>query len=323
MAVYPLKFSPIFKERIWGGEKLKTKLQKPGASVGIGESWEISTVPGSISTVSNGALKGQSLLQLIKSYGAALIGDQVFNDFGTDFPILIKFIDADQDLSIQVHPNNSLAMERHGCMGKTEMWYVMEADPGSSLIVGFTPGIDQESYIEHLDREHLVNILERHSVTKGDAFFIETGTVHAIGAGVMLAEIQQTSDITYRVFDFNRKDLAGNLRELHTEQALGALSFTHKENYKSIYKTTTNLANEMVSSPYFKTNYLPIQGTYKDSSILRGSFKIYICVQGAGLISNEFGSEPISYGETVLMAAQSGFIEINSPKGAVFLEVCY
>lgn len=322
-ALYPLKFTPILKARIWGGTKLKTSLNKPKAQAGIGESWEISTVPGSVSKVCNGALKGLSLTQLIKENKELLVGARVYEQFGAAFPILIKFIDAAQDLSIQVHPNNALAMKRHGCTGKTEMWYVMEAAPEAELIVGFKPGMDAQQYTQHIAAQTLETVLERYPVQEGSTFFIETGTVHAIGAGVLLAEIQQTSDITYRVFDFNRKDAQGNTRELHTQQALAALNFKHKAKYNWDYNTQTNTPNPMVASPYFTTRYLPVKGTYHLPMAQTEGFRILLCVKGQGVVTNAFGSENVQYGETLLLAANSKFISIKSPALAVFLLVFY
>jgi len=323
MSLYPLKFNPIIQERIWGGNKLKRSLNKKASFIGAGESWELSGVSENVSVLANGPLHGTSLAFLIESHKEDLLGPTVYEVFGNEFPVLIKFIDAAQDLSIQVHPNESLAQARHNCPGKNEMWYVMEATPEARLIVGFKEGVDQALYEEKLEGQVLETILEQHKVKQGDTFYIETGTIHAIGAGVLLAEIQQTSDVTYRVYDFNRKDAAGKSRALHTEAALSALDFKHKVNYKTSYTQDLNRANPMVESPYFVTNYLPVKGKYKVSGDLKASFRIYICVKGSGEISNAFGNEHIGYGETVLMAACSEFIEIESPAGALFLEVYY
>ena len=212
MSIHPLKFHPILKERLWGGTKLKEVLNKPIESDITGESWEISTVPGDISVISNGSLKNTSLNSLIDTSPELLLGKSVVERFGKEFPILIKFIDAKQDLSIQLHPNDALAKKRHNSFGKTEMWYVMDADAGSELIVGFNKNVTKEEYSASLEDDTLLNLLNYEPVKEGDTFFINTGKIHAIGAGVLLAEIQQTSDVTYRVFDFNRKDKEGNLR---------------------------------------------------------------------------------------------------------------
>ncbi|MCW1953125.1 MAG: class I mannose-6-phosphate isomerase [Flavobacteriia bacterium] len=321
MNLYPLKFTPILQERIWGGEKLQTSLHKDGSIPGIGESWEVSGVPGHLSKVSNGPLKGTNLQELIDQYGAALLGKKVFRLFGAAFPILIKFLDAAQDLSIQVHPDDSLAEKRHGSKGKNEMWYVMEAAQDATLIVGFKEGIDQQRYQAALEKDALLSILDRHEVAQGDAFFIEAGTIHAIGAGILLAEIQQTSDVTYRVYDFNRKDKYGHKRPLHTQEALAALNYSHSKSYKRAYVSKNNQPTPIVKSPFFTTKHLPVQGSYRSIIDPSDSFKILICVKGSAQVSTNFGEENISYGETILLAASSGPYEIISHDSALFLEV--
>ena len=249
MNLYPLTFTPIFKERIWGGEKLEKELHKPIHQPLIGESWEVSTVKGDISVIDNGALKGTSLQTLIEQAPEALLGRAVYKRFGTDFPLLIKFIDAAQDLSIQVHPDDALAKARHNSFGKTEMWYIMEADPNASIIIGFNRNVSKEEYQSHLENKTLSQLLNYEKVSHGDMFFIPAGKIHAIGAGVLLAEIQQTSDITYRVYDFDRKDKHGNYRELHTELALDAIDFEQKDDFRKSYSSTENTVNPAVASP--------------------------------------------------------------------------
>ena len=200
--IYPLQFVPILKEKIWGGQKLNTILNKDLAQDNVGESWELSAVEGSESIISNGIYKGRSIVDLIKEFPEEILGKAVYFSFGTTFPLLFKFIDAKDDLSIQVHPNNKLALERHNCLGKTEMWYIMQADANAELVVGFNKDTDRQTYINALDKKDLLPLLNEVKVQKGDVFFLETGTVHAIRAGVFLAEIQQSSDITYRVYDW-------------------------------------------------------------------------------------------------------------------------
>nr|WP_299346553.1 type I phosphomannose isomerase catalytic subunit [Allomuricauda sp.] len=318
--MYPLKFKPILKERLWGGTKLKEVLGKPIESEITGESWELSGVEGNISEVSEGPLKGKSLVELIESNGNELLGSRVMEHFGSDFPILIKFIDAKQDLSIQLHPNDALAQKRHNCFGKTEMWYVMDADPGAKLIVGFNKDVNKAEYTASLEADTLLDLLNYEEVAKGDTFFINTGKIHAIGAGVLLAEIQQTSDITYRVFDFNRKDKHGNLRELHTDLALDAIDYKKKDDFKVSYATHSNESNAMVECPYFKTNFLELTQNAHFSLEKNDSFTIYMCVQGSAIVRNDFGETSISKGETILLPAVSSFVEIVS-QGARFLEV--
>ena len=320
MSLYPLKFNPIVKDRLWGGDKLKRLFNKPSKTTTTGESWEISAVEGDVSIVSNGSLKGTSLQELINDYGNELLGQSVVERFGNDFPILIKFIDAKKDLSIQLHPNDQLAKERHNSFGKTEMWYIMDADPGANLIVGFNNDVDKETYKESIKNNTLLDLLNYEEVKEGDTFFINTGKIHAIGAGVLLAEIQQTSDITYRVYDFNRKDRDGNLRELHTDLAIDAIDYSKKDDFKVVYHSNKNTTNSMVDCPYFKTNILDLNKNFHQDIASIDSFIIYMCVKGTASIENEFGSVSIEKGETVLINASSKNLKINT-EGAKLLEV--
>ncbi|MGS0526817.1 type I phosphomannose isomerase catalytic subunit [Zobellia nedashkovskayae] len=318
--MHPLKFNPILKERLWGGTKLKDVLGKPIENDITGESWELSTVPGDISVVSNGDLVGASLQDLIEKDPEGVLGKSVYKRFGTDFPILIKFIDAKQDLSIQLHPNDELAKKRHNSFGKTEMWYVMDADDDASLIVGFNKDVSKEEYAKSIENDTLLDLLNYEKVKEGDTFFINTGKIHAIGAGVLLAEIQQTSDVTYRVFDFNRKDKNGNLRELHTEQALDAIDYNKKDDFKVEYKNDKNTVNDMVDCPYFKTDFLDLNSDLTQDVTDRDSFTIFMCVGGSATIANENGSVEIKKGETTLLPAASNTIKITT-QGAKLLEV--
>jgi len=320
MKLYPLKFRPILKERLWGGTKLKDVLGKPSESDITGESWELSGVKGDISIVSNGPFSGTSLQEIIDKWPEGLLGKGVVDRFGKEFPILIKFIDAKQDLSIQLHPNDALAKERHNSFGKTEMWYVMDADKGANLIVGFNKDVTKEEYSESLKKDTLLDLLNYEPVNEGDTFFINTGKIHAIGAGVLLAEIQQTSDVTYRVFDFNRRDKNGNLRELHTEMALDAMDYDKKDDFKVAYDGDMNTVNTMVDCPYFKTNFIHLTKNSSLEGSERDSFTIYMCVGGSAEISSDTGSVRIQKGETVLMPASSKTISINTTE-AKLLEV--
>lgn len=256
--------------------------------------------------VANGDFAGRTLQDLIDSYPEELLGKHVHEKFGTEFPILIKFIDAREDLSIQVHPNDELAKIRHNSFGKTEMWYVMQADKGAELIVGFNKDVTKEEYQKHLDNGTLTDIMNYEKVAEGDTFFINTGKVHAIGGGIIIAEIQQTSDITYRVYDFNRKDKNGNLRELHTEQALEAIDYQKKDDFKVSYSKSENKTNEMVNCPYFITNYLNLSSDFEKQIGEEDSFHIYMCVKGSGTISDGEVELPICQGETVLFPASCG-----------------
>ncbi len=317
--LYPIKFTPILKDKIWGGQKLKTLLNKTSDLPNIGESWEISDVEGDASVVANGALKGQTLKQIQETYKEDLIGLQNYRVFGNKFPLLIKFIDAKQDLSIQLHPNDELAAKRHNSFGKTEMWYVMQADEGSNLIVGFNQKMDAETYLSHLENKTLTEILNFDKVKVGDTYFIEVGRVHAIGAGVVVAEIQQTSDITYRVYDWDRVDDEGNERELHNDLAIDAINFEMEDNFRVSYEKAKNQSNKMVSCPYFTTSYLDVDSTLKKENN-HDSFLIYMCVEGEAQITTDSAIETIKKGETILLPAAVKNYEITS-ENAKLLEV--
>jgi len=318
--MYPLKFHPILKERLWGGTKLKDVLGKPIENDNTGESWELSTVKGDVSVIANGDLKGSSLQEFIEKNPELVLGKSVVERFGTDFPILIKFIDAKKDLSIQLHPNDTLAKERHDTFGKTEMWYIMDAENDANLIVGFNRDVTKDEYSKSLENDTLLDLLNYESVKEGDTFFINTGKIHAIGAGVLLAEIQQTSDVTYRVFDFNRRDKNGNLRELHTELALDAIDYKKKDDFKVSYPQKTDMVNAMVDCPYFTTNFLELFEDFSQDSSQRDSFTIYMCVGGTATIENDFGSATIQKGETVLIPANCNRITVKTTT-AKLLEV--
>jgi mannose-6-phosphate isomerase len=299
--LYPLQFEPILKDRIWGGEKLKTILNKPIISKITGESWELSTVEGDISVVANGVLKGKSLMELIEETPNEILGTKVYERFGKQFPLLFKYLDAREDLSIQVHPNDKLAKERHNSFGKTEMWYVMQADADSRIIVGFKENSSKEKYLKHLHDNTLVSILEDVKAKAGDVFFLETGTVHAIGAGLVVAEIQQTSDITYRLYDFDRVDAQGNKRELHVDLALDAINYNKVETQKK-YETKPNASNTVVDCPYFTTNFIPLED--KASVSKSGeTFTVYMCIEGSFEIEYNGFKQTYIKGDTVLVPA--------------------
>lgn len=300
--LYPLKFQPILKDKIWGGQKLQQLLHKPTTSKNAGESWEISDVEGDTSIVANGALQGSSLKHLLETHTSDLLGEKNFRQFGTKFPLLIKFIDAKDDLSVQLHPNDQLAKARHNSFGKTEMWYVVQADPESNLIVGFNQKMSQELYLKHLEDKTLQSILNFDAVQAGDTYFIEVGRIHAIGAGVVLAEIQQTSDITYRVYDWDRVDSEGNERELHNDIALEAFDFDMPDNFRVDYTKDSNTPTELVSCPYFTTNVMDVNERISKENT-HDSFMIYMCVDGNAQIEVDGNQTEISMGETVLIPA--------------------
>jgi mannose-6-phosphate isomerase len=308
--IYPLQFEPILKERIWGGEKLKTVFSRPIASKITGESWELSTVDGDISVVANGELKGKSLIEIIDESPNEILGTNVYKRFGNQFPLLFKYLDARENLSIQVHPNDELAKKRHNSYGKTEMWYIMQADEDARIIVGFKEKSNANEYLENLKNKTLLSILDDVKVKEGDVFFLETGTVHAIGAGLVVAEIQQTSDITYRLYDFDRVDVHGNTRELHVDSALEAINYNKVDTHRA-YDKKINQSNAIVDCAYFTTNFIPLDGSEKVTKI-GDSFTVYMCVDGKFEV--EYNDVKFKYkkGDTVLIpAAMTNFVLIG------------
>ncbi|MBN1950492.1 MAG: class I mannose-6-phosphate isomerase [Bacteroidales bacterium] len=320
--LYPLKFNPILQERIWGGMKLKNILHKPTTSDKAGESWEISCVEGNISEVINGFLAGNDLEELIEVYMGDLIGDRIFDQYGTKFPLLIKFIDANDNLSIQVHPDDELAAARHNSFGKTEMWYIMQADEGAELIVGFNRDINKDIYLKHLNEKKLMSILNTEPVKNGDVFFLPARRVHAIGSGILLAEIQQTSDLTYRIYDFDRVDSNGKSRELHTELAVDSIDYTHQKNYRTDYRETENEPGLILSCPYFTTNKLKLSQKLPKDIAWLDCFVIYICVEGScNILSDGNDVVSLSMGESLLIPASLTQYTIEPRASVDLLEV--
>ena len=320
--LYPLKFNPILMDKIWGGEKLHTILGKSMDGLpNIGESWELSGFDGYVSQVSNGFLKGNDLNELIEIYMGDLVGDHVYEKFGNEFPLLIKFIDANDVLSIQVHPDDETAKKRHDSFGKTEMWYVLQADKDSYLISGFKEKISPETYVKAVNDNQIESYLAKHNVSAGDVFFMPTGRVHAIGAGIMLAEIQQTSDLTYRIYDFDRRDANGNSRELHTELAKDVIDFEIPESYRTSYNAVENKSVEVVKSPYFVTGVLEVTEPVERDYYSLDSFVILMCIEGKAEIEYESGKESIVKGETILIPAELRQISLLPETPCRFLEV--
>ena len=301
MKFYPLTFEPIYKERIWGGTKLKDFLNKSFDGNNIGESWELSTVANDVSVVSNGKFAGLNLNKKKKKYPTEILGTKSVEKFGLEFPLLFKFLDAKEDLSIQVHPNDELAKLRHNSFGKTEMWFVMQADENARLVVGFKNKTNKNDYLKHLEDKTLVAILNEMSVKKGDTFFLETGTVHAIGAGILIAEIQQTSDITYRLYDWDRKDANGKGRELHNDLAVDAINY-EETNTKVQYKKKTNESVNLVDCPFFTTNILEVSGNYNWKK-KKDSFTVFMCTEGSFVLVTSNSNSEFKKGDTVLIPA--------------------
>ncbi|HKK09934.1 MAG TPA: type I phosphomannose isomerase catalytic subunit [Bacteroidales bacterium] len=316
--LYPFKFKPVFKDKIWGGHKIKTILGKDFAPLpNCGEIWVVSGVKGNETVIENGFLAGNNLAEITEVYMDELLGESIYNKFGEEFPILVKFIDAADDLSIQVHPGDELAKKRHNSLGKTEMWYVMDAGKGAKLITGFEKDMDKDTYLQHLKNKTLMDILHAEEVENGDVFYQPAGRVHAIGKGVLLAEIQQSSDVTYRIYDYDRKDDEGKTRELHTDQALDAIDFKAYPEYKTKYDDKLNETSQVVESPYFNTNLLHLNTPFSKDYEELDSFVIHTCVEGRfALIYNDVEKVSLKQGEAVLIPAMMGKVTMI-PDGEV------
>lgn len=322
MQLYPLKFEPVLKDKIWGGVKLNRLFGKNAQSSRLGESWELSGYENDESVVNNGFLAGNTLTELVEIYMGELIGDKVYEDYGQSFPLLFKLIDANDNLSIQVHPGDEIAAERHDSFGKTEMWYVVDAEPGASLIIGFKNDCDRDTYLDALEAGNIEELLQQVAVTKGDVLFIPAGLVHAIGKGVVVAEIQQSSDITYRIYDYKRTDDHGNERELHTEQALDVIDFSAAKEPKVKYEARMNDLCPLVQCEYFTTGILRFNEPLTRNYGMIDSFVAYMCLEGSIVIESENGLRtPVSKGDTVMIPASLNEIGLIPEGEAVLLEV--
>lgn len=320
--LYPLKFKPILKQTIWGGDKLAYKSVNPSVKDSIGESWEISGVQENVSVVAEGALEENTLEELIEVYMGDLVGDKIYEKFGVEFPLLIKYIDARDNLSIQVHPDDATAKERHNAYGKTEMWYLLDADRDAELVMGFCQDTTKEEYLKSLNDHTLPGLLNTEKVHKGDCFFIPAGTVHAICKGCFIAEIQQTSDITYRIYDYDRRDKNGNPRELHTELATDVINFSEQKEHSIHYHQHENHTEELVSCKYFTTNYLKFDKEVEKDYIELDSFVIYMCLEGTfNIVYNVDQTLKVKKGETVLIPACLKNIFLIPEKEAEILEI--
>lgn len=305
MELYPLKFQPIFKETIWGGQKLATKLNKNlEGKTNVGESWEISGVENNLSVVANGTLAGNDLQEMIEVYMGDLVGDKVYEKFGQEFPLLIKFIDANDDLSIQVHPDDMIAAERHHAFGKTEMWYALDGGDDVQLITGFKETVTRELFLEKLNANTLPEILNYEKVQKGDVFFVPAGRVHAICKNNLVAEIQQTSDVTYRVYDYDRRDKNGKGRDLHLDLSLDVMDYKKVENPKTTYTLQANTPTELVTCDYFTTNCIELNAKVLRDYFKFDSFVIFIGLEGTTNIQYDGETSiELKTGETILLPA--------------------
>lgn len=319
--MYPFIFKPILKEIIWGGTDIRPFKGLTPTDQKIGESWELSHVEGNFSVVDNGVLKGKTIDELINTYGSKLVGEKVLARFGKTFPLLIKFIDARDNLSIQVHPDDELAKKRHNSFGKTEMWYVVKATPDAILYSGFSKQIDAEEYVRRIADNTIMDVMKQYKVKEGDVFFLPAGRVHAIGSGCFIAEIQQTSNITYRIYDYNRKDADGNERELHTELAKDAIDYTLSSDYQTHYMPQKDKVVELVQCDYFTTNLLKLDQSMKRDFSTLDSFVVYICMDGLAKITDDKNNElTIHQGQTVLIPAETKNITIIPSPQAKFME---
>jgi mannose-6-phosphate isomerase len=320
--LYPLKFKPLFKDKIWGGNKIKEQLGFDYAAMpNCGEMWSLSGVEGDETLVENGFLAENSLNEILEIYMGDLLGERNYESFGNTFPILIKIIDANDKLSIQVHPDDDLAQERGLENGKTEMWYTMNADRDSEIIDGFATAMTADEYMAAVDQGTLTSHLHVEKPQKGDVFFIPAGRIHALGKGLLIAEIQQTSDTTYRIFDYNRTDSNGNLRELHTEEALDAIDFSPTKDGKTHYEYKKNSTVNLVECPYFITNMISLDKPIKKDFTSLDSFVVYFCVEGICAIKALDNIVPMRAGECILIPAVTDKVEIFPENEAKILEI--
>ena len=308
--LYPIKFKPRVKERIWGGKAI---LERKGKAVSrlakdklYGESWDLSSVKGDISVVANGMLKGNNLEEIIEVYMGELVGEQNFERYGLEFPLLIKYLDCNDRLSVQVHPNDELAEERHQSFGKTEAWYIAECKEGAAIYLGFKDlNITREEYIAAVAESRLESMLNRVEVKKGDVFFIPAGTVHALGAGIEVVEVQQTSDVTYRIYDWDRVDSEGKGREFHTALAVDAIDFeADAELLHKKYDVAKGGEAKVIESPYFTMTIHDVDGSKELDRSMLDSFVVYICLEGSVRISADGAEESLDAGELVLVPAE-------------------
>ena len=305
MRPYPFLFQPNLHEVVWGGDRLCPYKGLPASSQPIGESWEVSAVPSSPSIIANGECAGRDLISVIREAPEDILGQAVSERYHGQLPLLVKFIDARRDLSIQVHPNDEMAQREHGKMGKSEMWYIIDAKPGSYLYAGFKQEITPEAYKRHVADGTITDVLARHEVKTGDVFYLPAGRVHAIGAGILLAEVQQSSDVTYRIFDYNRPGMDGRPRELHTELAAQALDYHVEREYRTVYDENVNRANLIVDSPYFSVRVTETAGLFHRNLLKYDSFVITMCIEGDCHISLRATGEEffLREGSSVLIPA--------------------
>lgn len=313
MIQYPFIFHPNLQQTVWGGTRIKPLKGLDADTMPIGESWEISGITNRESVISNGALAGLTLTEAISQCGAELLGSHIYKRSSNNFPLLVKIIDAARDLSIQVHPNEQLARQRHGEYGKTEMWYVMNAEPGASLLLGFNKAITPEEYHQRVLDGTITDVLARHEVKTGDVFFIPAGRVHAICGGIMVCEIQQSSDITYRIFDYNRVGLDGKPRQLHIDEAKEALDYRVYPTYRTEYTHPENGAVRVVDCPYFAVNVVCTNTSLRRDLMAEDSFVTLTCLDGQCSITTDNGNTiTLPYGSSCLIPAVAAHYTITA-----------
>ncbi len=321
-ALYPLKFLPLYKNVIWGGNRLRDYGFNYDPLPNCGELWALSSVKDHESVIANGFLAENTLNEAIEIYMGDLVGEKVYNRYGTEFPLLVKLIDAAKDLSIQVHPDDELAQRRGMPQGKTEMWYVMQATPGAKLISGFRRDTTPEEYTTALNSGHLTDLLHAEQPAPGDVYFIPAGRVHALGAGIMVAEIQQTSDCTYRIYDYDRVDKDGKKRQLHTAEAMDAIDFSAIGSHASTrYQLHTNETTTIADCPYFTTRLISFDNPIRKNLGDLDTFVIYLCVEGLAAVKSMDTIAPVHVGECVLVPAVADSVELFCEGPAKLLEV--
>ncbi len=319
--LYPLKFLPLYKNKVWGGNKIKTLGFDYDPLPNCGELWALSAVKDNESVIANGFLADNTLNEALEIYMGELLGEQNYRHFGNDFPLLIKIIDANDRLSIQVHPDNALARQRGMENGKTEMWYIMEAEAGAQLVDGFRTQVNRDEYRRFLELGKLEDILHEEHPQAGDVFFIPAGRVHALGKGLLLAEIQQSSDTTYRIYDYNRPDADGKLRQLHTAEALDAIDFSVTTDGRTHYHYRPNSTVQLAQCPYFTTNLIAIDQPMRKNFAQLDSFVVYLCTEGIAAVKALDTICPIHAGECVLVPAAAEQVELYAEGAAKLLEI--
>lgn len=307
-----IKFRPLLKSTIWGGEKIIPFKQLDAQQEQVGESWEISGVKDNETIIASGEHQGKPLNQLVAELKAELVGKDNYERFGNEFPLLIKFIDARQDLSIQVHPTDEIAHRQGKPRGKTEMWYIMDCDSGAKLYCGLRQQITPERYKEMVEDDTICDALAQYEVSEGDVFFLPAGRIHAIGAGCFLAEIQQTSDVTYRIYDFKRRDKDGNYRQLHTHEAAESINYQVESDYRTHYTPMKNEGVQLVQCPYFTTAVYDLDEPMTLDYSELDSFVILIGLSGSATITDEEGNQTsLKAGETLLVPATAQELKVE------------